>query len=287
MSLANKRCDLHVHSTFSDGTWTPEEIVREAKRLELAVALTDHNTVEGLPDFIREAEKHRVEAVGGAELSCDFCGREVHMLALFIPESAYGAVTEFTEPMRRHKRESNRILAENLAAAGYPVDLDRLVSADPKRYVNRAHFADEMVKLGYVKTRDEAFATLLSPEYGYYIPCPRPTVVDTVRFICGIGAVAVFAHPYLDFTHEELCRIIPEAKSAGLAGMETSYSEYSPKVQAAAEETAEKYGLLMSGGSDFHGDIKPHISLGTGTGELFVPYEYYLRLAERSDVKNL
>ncbi|MBQ7827446.1 MAG: PHP domain-containing protein [Clostridia bacterium] len=282
MSLENKRCDLHTHSTYSDGTWTPEEIIREAKRLDLAVALTDHNMVQGLPEFMRAAEKYGVEAVGGAELSCDFEGREVHMLALFIPESAYGAVMEYTEPMRRHKKESNRILAENLAAAGYPIDLDKLVSADPKRYVNRAHFADEMVKLGYVKTRDEAFATLLSPEYGYYIPCPRPAVEDTVSFIRSIGAVAVFAHPYLDFTDEELCRIIPAAKTAGLAGMETSYSEYSPETQATAEDTAKQYGLLMSGGSDFHGDIKPHISLMTGTGELFVPYEYYLKIKEYS-----
>lgn len=278
MNLENKRCDLHTHSTFSDGTWTPEEIIREAKRLDIAVALTDHNTVEGLPEFMCAAEKYGIEAVGGAELSCDFEGREVHMLALFIPGSEYGAVMEFTEPMRRHKKESNRILAENLAAAGYPVDLDRIIAENPKRYVNRAHFADEMVKLRYVKTRDEAFDTLLSPEYGYYIPCPRPTVENTVRFVNSIRAVPVLAHPYLDFTDGELDRLIPAAKAAGLAGMETSYSEYSPETQMTAEATARKYGLLMSGGSDFHGDIKPHISLMTGTGELFVPYKYYLDL---------
>ena len=283
MSLENKRCDLHVHSLASDGTFTPTQLVIAAKEQGLTIALTDHNGTDGLSEFLAAAEKYGVEAVPGAEISADCGGKEMHILALFVPESAYDAVNEFTAEMRRYKIEGNRELARRLTEAGYPVDIDKIIADYPDSYINRSHIARELVRLGYVRDVDEAFDTLLSKKMGYYVPCPKPTAEDTVAFIKSIGAVPVIAHPYLKFTTEELDEFIPRAKKLGLAGMETSYSEYTPETQAEAEATALRHGLLFSGGSDFHGSAKAHISLGTGMGDLFVPYEYYLKLKEYAD----
>ena len=167
-------CDLHTHSTFSDGTSTPEEIVSAAEAMGLtAVALCDHNDVEGLPRFLRAAEGGRTAAVPGTEISTDYEGTELHIVGLFVPESGCGAIRALTERMRRGKAESNLALERRLRAAGYMVDYAALKASHPETAINRAHFAAELMRLGYVKSVSEAFETILAPGAGFYEPSSR------------------------------------------------------------------------------------------------------------------
>lgn len=157
-------CDLHTHSTFSDGTSTPEELVSAAQELGLtAVALCDHNDVDGLPRFLAAARGGRTAAVPGTEISTVFEGTELHILGLFIPERGWEAVRELTARMRRSKEESNLTLERRLRAAGYALDYAVMRAAKPDGYLNRAHFAAELTRLGYTSSIDDAFRTLLAP----------------------------------------------------------------------------------------------------------------------------
>lgn len=275
-------CDLHTHSIFSDGTDTPEKLTEKAEALGLgAIALTDHNSVSGLPRFLAAAEGRSVLAVPGIEFSTGYENGELHILALFVRPEHYEAVRALAAQPDRLKRESNLALAEALNRAGYEIDYAALESSTPDGRVNRVQFANALLEKGYVATKDEAFDTLLKPGGPYYQPPKRLDALETIRFIRSIGAVAVLAHPWLNRkTPEALRSFLDEAVPAGLDGMEVRYSKFTPEQSNLALEIAEQYGLLLSGGSDYHGDNKPDIALGSGRGDLAVPMEYVEKLAE-------
>lgn len=275
-----KLCDLHTHSVFSDGTYTPAQLIDEAERVGLsAIALTDHNTVAGLPDFLAAARGREVEAVPGVEFSTDYAGKDVHILGLFIQPEHYAAVTACLADAQRRKAESNRELIENLNRAGYRLDYDRLAALVPGGEFNRAHVAGELTRLGYTSSNQEAFAKLLDPAAGYYHPPRRMSSWEAIRFIRSLGAAAVLAHPLLTMPEEgELRRFLTQAVPCGLQGMETLYSTYDEETTALACRMAEEFGLLGSGGSDFHGGRKPDIALGKGRGGLKIPLELLEKL---------
>ena len=270
-----KICDLHTHSVYSDGTWTPAQLIDEAERLGLsAIALTDHNTVAGLPEFLKAAEGKKVEAVPGIEFSTDYGHQDVHILGLFIRPEHYGPITERLADMQRRKDESNRALAEALTRAGYPLDYDRMKAATPNGQINRAHFATELMRLGYAESTQDAFFRLLDPERGYYQPPKRISSFEAIDFIKSLGAVAVWAHPYLTLAPEQVPVFLDEAVNHGLDAMETVYVTYDEKTVRQARQTAARFGLKESGGSDFHGGNKPEICLGQGRGDLRVNGEF-------------
>lgn len=265
-------CDLHVHSTFSDGTLTPTQLVEEAQRCGLAaVALCDHNTVAGLPEFLTAAEGTPVEAIPGIEFSTDYHGTELHVLGLFLRPESYSPITELLEDFGVQKDRSNAELVEALGRAGYVLDYEEIKTQTPNGQVNRAHIAAALTEQGYTATVKEAFKTLLAPKHGYYRPPERLNVFDAIRFIKALGSVAILAHPFLNLNEQELRRFLPEAKLAGLDGMETLYSSYSEEIAALAASIAGEFGLKHSGGSDFHGSNKPDICLGRGKGNLYIP----------------
>lgn len=265
-------CDLHVHSTFSDGTLTPTQLVAEAQRCGLAaIALCDHNTVAGLPEFLAAAEGTAVEAIPGIEFSTDYHGTELHVLGLFLPPESYGPITDLLEDFRVRKDRSNAQLVEALGRAGYALDYENIKAKTPNGQVNRAHIAAALTEQGYTATVKEAFKTLLDPRHGYYRPPERLNVFEAIRFIKAIGSVAVLAHPFLNLNEEELRCFLPEAKLAGLDGMETLYSTYSEEITTLAASIADEFGLKHSGGSDFHGSNKPDVHLGSGKGNLYIP----------------
>lgn len=269
-------CDLHVHSVFSDGTCTPQEIVSLAKGLGLeAVALTDHNTVSGLPAFVQAAGEQHVQAVAGIELSTVFCHTEVHVLGLFLPRAGWPLLEEKMQAVLNHKEDSNRRLIEALQRAGYDVDYERLASATPGGRINRAHIGADMVRKGYVNSIGEAMSGLLSEKAGFYQPPERLTALEGIELIGQAGGLAVLAHPFLNLTEEELRQFLPLAKQKGLVGMETHYSLYDEATTARASLLAAEYGLLESGGSDFHGLHKPDIMLGRGKGNLQIPAQFF------------
>lgn len=275
-------CDLHTHSTFSDGTLSPRELLQAACDAGLsAVALTDHNTVEGLPDFLAAAPEFPVEAVPGIEFSVDYLGTELHLLALFLKPAHFGPITAMMEDFRLRKEQSNRDLVENLNKAGFRLDYDAIRAASGG-YVNRAHIGAAMLEKGYVTSIKEAFKQYLSPKRGYYVPPRRPEVFETIGYIKSIGAVAVLAHPFLNLEEDALRQFLPAAVRAGLDGMETLYPSFDEAQTQAAQALAAEFGLLSSGGSDFHGTNKPHIQIGVGQGTLGVPEDYWKALRDRA-----
>ncbi len=277
-------CDLHNHSVFSDGTFTPTQLVENALRLGLgAVALTDHNTIAGLPEFLNAARGTALEAVPGVEISTEHEGREFHLLALFVSEESYAPLGGLlAEPVRRSD-QSKRQLVERLRNAGLDLDYDEIRRKAGDISINRAHIAFEMIDKGYVRDKDEAFSRYLNEGLGYYIEPKRLDLMDTISFVRDIGALSVLAHPLLRFSAERLEPILAMAAQRGLDAMEVRYSEYDADTTRTAGELAGKYGLLSSGGSDFHGGRKPGLFMGSGRGSLEVPYEWYLALRERHE----
>ena len=264
-------CDLHTHSHYSDGTYSPAELISEAEAKGLsAVVLCDHNTVEGLGEFFVAAKGKAVEAIGGVEFSTDYGEVELHIVGMFITPEHLEAVDGMAAELRRRKDESNIALVKNLQRGGYDIDYDKIKAANPG-IVNRAHIAANLVEKGYTGSIKEAFDTLLAKDGGYYVQVRRLDVFETIKFIKSIGAVAILAHPFLNLTERELREFLPRAIESGLDGMETLYSDYDEETTALAVRIAGEFGIKQSGGSDFHGDRKPSISLGTGRGELRVP----------------
>lgn len=275
-------CDLHTHSTFSDGTDTPTALVALAEERGLgAIALTDHNTVAGLPEFLEAAKGTSVRAIPGTEFSTDYRGTELHILGLFLKPEDFGVITERLEDYHRRKEQSNRCLVEKLNAAGYAIDYDRIKNSTPEGQVNRALIAAELTRLGYTESIQAAFKQLLSPKCGYYVPPTRPCPFETIRYIKSLGAVAVLAHPFLNLNEADLREFLKEAVPCGLDAMETLYSTYDEETTAAAKQVADDFGLLHSGGSDYHGGNKPHIQMGIGQGNLAIPQGLMAAMEER------
>ncbi|MBR5537823.1 MAG: PHP domain-containing protein [Clostridia bacterium] len=272
------RCDLHTHSVFSDGTYTPGELIAEAKRLGLIIALTDHNTAAGLPAFMEAAREMGVTAVPGVEFSTEYNGKELHLLGLFILPEHYAAVERMVKEQHVLKEISNMELVERLNQAGYLIDYAKVKRRNPNGNANRAHVAAELLEQGYVTSVREAFDTVLRDDGGFYVPPSRLQLLEVIGELRRIGALPVLAHPLQELTEEELRELLPKAIAAGLAGMETMHASYTPETICLAENIAAEFGLLASGGSDFHGSVKPDTALGTGKGWLSIPESVYTSL---------
>lgn len=276
-------CDLHTHSVFSDGSCTPCEIIEEAENKNLkAVALCDHNTVNGLSMFMKAAENKKLNAVCGVELSTDYGKKQLHILALFVNEKNFQQVTDFVSALAKRKIESNLQLERNLRKGGYNISLENIINKTANGQVNRANFASELLEKGYVNSIDEAFKTLLNEKYGFYKPPKRLDVFESIDFIRSIHSVPVLAHPFLNLEEKELYEFLPKAKDSGLLAIETYYSLFGKDLTEKAETLAQRFSLLKSGGSDYHGKIKPNIFLGSGKGDLKVPFQVYTDLLEVS-----
>lgn len=276
-------CDLHTHSHYSDGTFTPAEIIAEAEKQKLfAVALTDHNTVAGLPDFLEAARSSSVRAIPGVEISTEYGETELHIVGLFLKPETFETIETFLSGFNRQKEDSNRLLIQNLNRAGYLLDYEEICRSHPEGTLNRAVIAAALLEKGYVGSVNEAFQTLLSRKSGYYIPPRRLNVFEAISFLHTVHAVPVLAHPFLNLkTGESLRTFLQKALPHGLAAMETMYPSFSPEVTVLARQIAGEFGLLESGGSDFHGDTKPHIHLGTGKSTLAVPADIVNLLEKR------
>lgn len=274
-------CDLHVHSNHSDGTCTPAQLIALARAQGLsAIALCDHNTISGLPGFLSAAEGSGVRAVPGIEFSTEYGNTELHILGLFIQPRHYAAINDLLAAYQAKKEASNLALAQALNRAGYDIDYSA-VKARTKGTPNRAHFAAEMVDKGYIANIREGCLTILSPANGLYVPPKRPGAFETIAFIRSIGAVSVLAHPFLNLKEPDLRRFLAQAVSWGLDGMETLYSTFDDTLTARAKSVAADFGLKESGGSDFHGDNKPDIAMGSGRGKLSVPLDFLHILEDR------
>ena len=164
-------CDLHVHSMFSDGTFTPEELIEHAEKLNIgAIALCDHNTTDGLERFIKAGEKSPVIAIPGIEISTEHNGTELHILAINIPVKNIPLFSKLMENTRKEKEKNNRELVEKLCSDGYNISYDGIKKANQSSYINRLHIAYALIDAGYISTVSDAYATLLKPYGKYYTP---------------------------------------------------------------------------------------------------------------------
>ena len=275
-------CDLHTHSIFSDGADTPTELVSKAIKVGLkAVALTDHNTIAGLLEFTSAGKEKGIETINGVEFSTNYKGKEVHVISLFIKEKYFSELTSILAKHEEYKEISNIRLVEGLNKLGYAVDYEKIKKTTPRNNVNRVQIANALMEKGYVKSIKEAFDGVLSKEYGLYVEPQRLEAKEIIEYITDIGAVSVLAHPFLNLEGQMLLDFIEEMKKVGLCALETNYSTFSKEETLKAKGLADKYFLLYSGGSDYHGKNKPDIKLGIGKGDLVVPYEYLENLKSK------
>ena len=276
-----KLCDLHTHSIYSDGTCTPAELIDLAKAAGLsAIALTDHNTVSGIPAFLAAGQGSGIVTVPGIEVSSDYMGTELHIVGLFRSLDYLDAVEAYVSDYLVRKEQSNIDLCNNLCAAGYTVSYDEIKAATPDGVVNRALIAAELMRKGYVGSIKEAFASLLSKKGGFYHEPVKLDAYEVIEKLREFDAIPILAHSFLSMDEVMLRAFLPRAKQMGLFGMETDYVTYDQATAERARAIAAEFGLLPSGGSDFHGTNKPDIRVGVGKGSLAVPFEYYERLMQ-------
>lgn len=273
-------CDLHTHSTASDGTVSPKELMEKAQQIGLgAVALTDHNTLAGLTEFVQAARGTTVRPIPGIEISTEYEGHEVHIVGLFLTPQAGLELEKHLKIFEQEKEENNRELVDALNRAGYRISWERLRQQVMGR-MNRAHIAAALTEAGYIQSPEEAFRTILRPDGPFYHPPHCPQSLQVLEMLRELKICPVLAHPFLSLMPRQLGEFLPKAKTRGLLGMEVFYSTYDRRTTEAAQAMAEQYGLLPSGGSDFHGAIKPDIQLGVGRGNLQIPMQWLEQLEE-------
>lgn len=270
----NKYIDLHVHSTASDGTLTPSQLVSLAQQKGLrAFALTDHDTTAGLEEALQAASGTGLEVIPGIELSTTWLGRDVHIVGLDIDYQNY----YFQETLSRFQASrdirNEKILAL-LQKEGIPITAEAMEEAFPNSVWTRAHFARYLLDHKITASMNEAFDRYLGDHAKCYVPREKVTPFQAIQLIHEGGGIAVFAHPVLcRLDKNRLESLTGELKQAGLDGIEAYYSTYRSSEEQMVIQLAKRHHLALSGGSDFHGSNKPQIELGTGKGNLKIPYE--------------
>lgn len=262
----NTGIDLHAHTTASDGSLTPTELVRKAAGLGLsALAVTDHDTIGGLTEALTAAADAGMEVVPGVELSVEDDGGRFHLLGLLI-DPTNAALLGTLEEIRRSRAARNAQMAQKMEALGLPVTMDdvRTEAGEDAEVIARPHFAQALIKKGVVGSVAEAFDKYLSTGKPLYLPKQVLTPKDAIALLHGAGGVAVMAHPGLvpldDAALAE--RVESLAAEAGLDGIEAYYSQHSAEQTERFLSLARRLNLIVSGGSDFHGTPKPYVPLG-------------------------
>ena len=265
--------DLHTHTLFSDGSCTPAELISYAKEKGLfALALTDHDTTDGLERAIENGKKQGVYVIPGIELSSDYQGKDIHILGYFIDYKNQN-LQEKLRLFQNLRRKRNIKMVSLLNEGGYDISLQNLYEIYGKdSVITRMHLAKALFDKGYVKDIPTAFATILAKDSPYYVPREGISPEKAVSLILESNGTAVLAHPTLyRLSDEKLRELLSVLKAMGLSGIETYYSTYTEEQTAYIKEIAEEFDLFPTGGSDFHGTSKPHIDLGIGKGNLKIP----------------
>ncbi len=277
--------DLHTHSTASDGTFTPAEVFAAALELNLsAVALTDHDTIDGLAEFMAAGKDHpECEAVPGVEVACTLYMREIHITGLFIDRRS-AALLAFLEKCRQERAKRNRDIFLKLHFLGYELapEMEEFGNK-PLDAIGRPHFALALKNRYGFATSQQVFDKLLGHNRPAWVPRRLPSPQEAITAIHAAGGAAVWAHPILRDSNERafLMRACRKMASWGLDALEGYYSLFSARETLLVSEAAEKFGLVLSGGSDFHGENSPNIVLGFGAGGLRVPEELLYKLKEK------
>lgn len=271
----SNRVDLHCHTLCSDGSDSPRELVMQAKELGLcAVAITDHDTDFGHAEALAAGAEFGMEVVPGVELSSLYEGEHIHLLAYWAGTDhpvLGGLMLRAVYERERRNEKMVRLLQE----AGYPIDVESLYRDYPgQTMLGRPHIAEYLMKKGLVRSIREGVVELMGRGKPFYVPRYHIPFLQYVRAVREAGGVPVIAHLYqYHFSGEQLREMVRVAVSEGLMGLEAMYPTYTPEQQENVFRLAKEFHLVCTGGSDYHGKRKPPIALGTGTGNLAVPYE--------------
>lgn len=252
------RADLHCHSTYSDGTYTPSELIELACKIGLSgLSITDHDTIEAYREAIPEAAERQLPLIPGLELSTVHKGKSVHVLAYSFQLNS-ADILDFCKNQRARRENRNKAILERLASHGMPIEEDELSSPLDNRSFGRPHIAQAMVKRGYVSSIQQAFHEYIGDGKLCFYPGSRFSVEETIEIIHKARGVAIIAHPHL--IENSIVKDLLEMKFDGIEGY---YARFSSEDHARWIKTGMKRGWLITGGSDFHGAIKPNIPLGS------------------------
>lgn len=274
-----ERIDLHVHSNQSDGTHSPADLTAHAAKCGLtAFALTDHDTISGIAQAIEAGHRFGIEVIPGIEFSTDYHGKNIHIVGLDFDWENPDFERQ-TESIRTARSRRNQQMIDRMAADGIDISHEKMVEAFGETTWTRANFARYLADHGYVPEIWSAFKTHIGEHCKYYVPRAKVHPGEVTRLIRHFGGIPVLAHPYeYSLTETELTALLKELKEDGLIGVECWYSNHSEAETARILSLCKDLQLLPSGGSDFHGNNKPEIGLGTGHGNLAIPYEVISRL---------
>jgi predicted metal-dependent phosphoesterase TrpH len=274
--------DLHVHSTFSDGSFTPEQLARMGKQAGLtAMALTDHDGMMGVEAFMAACQEQGLRGIPGVEISVDCKSGTLHMLGYFIHHREAGVESALAE-LRGGREDRNHRILERLNALGFALAWDEVAKFAGEDVVGRPHFAQALIEKGYVQGKDEAFDRLLGKGKPAYVDRYRMTAEDSIAMIRKAGGVPVLAHPFtLGMGHKNMKALLKDLADQGLQGIEAYYSEHDAEQQRFCLSQARELGLVVTGGSDFHGVVNPLVKLGIGFGSLNVPDDLVDKLHAR------
>lgn len=264
--------DLHTHSTFSDGTFTPLQLVKYAEEKGLkAFAITDHDTTEG----IKEAKsiETNVEVISGVEISTRYDKKEIHIVGLYVNEND-ADLNKQLKYYREKRVTRNFEILEKLNSLGVDITIDDVKESCTGDVISRAHIAKALVSKGFVGSYTEAFDRYLGDNKCAYVPRETLNYEESMELITKAGGVPVLAHPLLyKMSDTNLENMMVKLRQKGLKAVEVYYSTHSNSDTQHIMAMANRVGLIYSGGSDFHGATKPKIDMGTGMGKLAVPYE--------------
>ncbi len=269
--------DLHTHSTYSDGTYSPIELIKEAENIGLsAIALTDHDTVSGLKEF-KSYPSEKVKKVPGVEISVQMKDFNFHMVGLFIDETK-GDIYEKLNTLQKARANRNNKIIELLNQHGYKISINELKEIAGEQ-LGRPHIAKLLYKKGYFNSPEEAFKKCLKKGGIAYVEKFRYPPDIAIKMIKNAGGISIIAHPGLiKINNNEKIKLIEYLKNLGLDGIEVFYSDHTKDDTEFFYNLAKKLNLLISGGSDFHGENKKGIKLGYGRDNLSIEYKYYEEL---------
>lgn len=273
--------DLHIHSTFSDGTMSPAELVALACKKGLnAISLTDHDTMAGVEPAVQAAEGTALEVIAGLEISVVHADISLHVLG-YCMDSKNPDLNQVLARLQAGRQARNSTILLRLAEQGVHVSSADLKRVSHSGQTGRPHIARIMMELGAVQSMQQAFEQYLGRGACAYVSRTVLAAEEAIRIIRGAGGLAVLAHPLqLDSTLAKLPDLLQELVPFGLDGLEGYYPTHSAKIRRAIQEIARKFGLLLTGGSDFHGDIKPGTTLAGGKN-VYVPGELLRLMNER------
>jgi predicted metal-dependent phosphoesterase TrpH len=274
-----KLIDLHTHSSASDGSFTPSEILEHAYEIGLsAVALTDHDTLSGIEEFLESSKKYKgLEAIPGVEISVGFRSKEVHIVGLFVDYTSE-SLNELLCEIRKNRNARNERIVEKLQEMGYDVTLQELLDVAGGDSIGRPLLAKILIQKKYFSEVQEVFDKCLKRGAPAYVQRVLPDPEKAIGEIHKAGGIAIWAHPLHRSSNDRnlMRKVLREIKN--IDAIEAYYPSFTPTQTKAVMEVAKEFDIPLSGGTDFHGKNQDRIMLGSGYGDLKIPYEVLEKL---------